>query len=296
MRRRLAATTLATGAALAAALSSDGTAHATVVHLPGTKASPYVAMGDSYAAGAGIEPLDPAADARCSQSTLNYAHVVARRAASTTFTDVSCSGAQTKHYSTSQFPGVAPQLDALTRKTRLVTMTIGGNDADVFGGAIAACATAAFSDPAGNPCERTHGDKFVNLVNQQTYPNLLRTLKQVRHTAPRARVAILGYPRILPTTGDPDCTGTMVIAQGDVPYLNTLQKTLNDTVRRTAQKNGVKYVDMWDVSAGHDACQSPDTRWIEPVKPTNAQPVHPNARGEAAMAEQTIQTLGIRTR
>lgn len=297
MRRRPASITAITGAAaLATALFGGGAASADVVHLPGPKASPYVAMGDSYAAGAAIAPLDPAADPRCSQSTSNYAHVIARRTLAKDFTDVSCSGADTSDYTSAQFPGVAPQLDALDHKTRLVTMMIGGNDSDVFGNAIAACATAAFTDPTGNPCERKHGDQFVNLVQQQTYPSLLRTLKQVRHAAPQARVAILGYPRILPTKGSAACTGTMLVAQGDVPYLNTLQKTLNDRVRRAAQKNGVKYVDMWDASAGHDACQAPGTRWVEPIAPINAAPVHPNARGEVAMADQTVKTLRLRTR
>lgn len=296
MRRRLASVLAISGAATLATALTGGPADATVVHLPGPKTSPYVAMGDSYAAGAAIAPLDPAADPRCSQSALNYAHVIARRTLTQKFTDVSCSGADTDDYTTSQFPGVAPQLDALDPKTRLVTMTIGGNDADVFGGAIAACVSAAFSDPAGNPCERAHGRAFVDLVEKQTYPNLMRTLKQVRRAAPRARVAILGYPRILPTKGSPACTGTMLVAQGDVPYLNTLQKTLNDRVRRAAQKNGVKYVDMWDVSAGHDACQAPGTRWVEPMAPINAAPVHPNARGEAAMADQTVKSLRLRTR
>lgn len=294
MGPRLARTSVVAAAALAAAAVTPA-AHADVIRLPGD-ITPYVAMGDSYAAGAGITPLDPKADPQCSQSSVNYAHVVSQRTGGGRFTDVSCSGAQTKDYTTSQYPGVAPQLDALSGRTRFVTMTIGGNDADVFGGAIAACATAAFTDPGGNPCEREHGDKFVNLVKQQTYPNLVKTLKAVREKAPYARVAILGYPRILPTEGTPECTGTMLVAQGDVPYLNNLQQTLNGKVKQAAEQNGVSYVDMWAASEGRDACQAPETRWVEPIQAVNAAPVHPNARGEAAMADRTITTLNLRTR
>jgi len=46
--------------------------------------------------------------------------------------DVTCGGADTTDYGTAQYPGVAPQLNALGKSTKLVTMTIGGNDSNVF--------------------------------------------------------------------------------------------------------------------------------------------------------------------
>ncbi|HEY4993770.1 MAG TPA: hypothetical protein VII33_16985 [Nakamurella sp.] len=54
------------------------------------------------------------------------------RTGAESFTDVTCSGAKTSDFLSSQAPGVAPQLAAVTNKTRLVTMTIGGNDGDAF--------------------------------------------------------------------------------------------------------------------------------------------------------------------
>lgn len=84
----------------------------------------------------------------------------------------------------------------------------------------------------------------------------------------------------------------MPVAEGDVPYLRSLQATLNDAVARAAAQTGVTYVDMSRASEGHDACAPLGVRWIEPVlQGTNPVVVHPNALGEAAMADQALQAL-----
>jgi hypothetical protein len=79
-----------------------------------------------------------------------------------------------------------------------------------------------------------------------------------------------------------------------VPYVDAIEATLNDAVRRAAATAGVTYVDLSAVSAGHDACQPVGVRWIEPVLfGTNPVIVHPNALGESRMAAQTIQVLHL---
>ena len=86
----------------------------------------------------------------------------------------------------------------------------------------------------------------------------------------------------------------MPVATGDVPYLRSLQTTLNDAVRRAAAATGVTYVDLNGVSEGHDACQPLGVRWIEPVlQGTNPVIVHPNALGEREMAAQTLRVLRL---
>jgi hypothetical protein len=114
----------------------------------------------------------------------------------------------------------------------------------------------------------------------------------VEAAAPLARVAILGYPWIMPASGG--CFTKMPIAQGDVPYVRGIQATLNDAVSRAAAATGTTYVDFSAVSNGHDACQPPGVRWIEPVlQGTNPVIVHPNALGESEMATQTMAVLGL---
>ncbi len=79
-----------------------------------------------------------------------------------------------------------------------------------------------------------------------------------------------------------------------MPYLRSLQATLNQVVATAAKETGVTFVDMAQVSEGHDACQQIGVRWIEPVlQTTNPVVVHPNALGEAGMAAQTMAVLKL---
>ena len=263
--------------------------------LPSPAATPplrYVALGDSYSAASGVLPPDPTAPPSCLRSTRNYPHVIAG-ATHAQLTDVSCGAAQTKDYAGSQYPGVAPQLDAVHADTQLVTMTIGGNDNDTFINAITRCGAAGASTlGTGSPCRDRYGSSFVDDIRTSTYPALVRALSAVRAKAPGARVAILGYPWILPERQG--CFDRMPIATGDVPYLRGIEATLNDAVRRAAAATGATYVDLSAVSEGHDACQAIGVRWVEPVlQGTNPVIVHPNALGESRMATQTMRVLGL---
>ena len=289
MRRRLTtcvltAAAVATGVAVAPAAAADTTQP--------TQPLDYVALGDSYSAASGVLPPDPTAAPQCLRSTRNYPHDIAA-ATGARLTDVTCGGADTTDYAGAQYPGVAPQLDALHPGTQLVTMTIGGNDSNVFVSSIVECGTlGATTLGQGSPCKDRYGSSFEDTINNSTYPALVQALQAVRDRAPDAQVAILGYPWILPATGG--CFDKMPVAEGDVPYLRGVQATLNDAVRRAAEATGATYVDMSQVSEGHDACQALGVRWIEPVlQGTNPVIVHPNALGESQMAARTMAVLGL---
>lgn len=259
----------------------------------GTSSLRYVALGDSYGAASGVLPPDPEAPPACMRSTGNYPHILAA-ATGAQLTDVTCGAAETGDFFSSQYPGVAPQLDALDEDTQLVTMTIGGNDSGVFIDSIVQCGSAGLSTLGqGSPCKDRYGSSFEDTIRTTTYPSLVNALRAVRAVAPNAEVAILGYPWIMPTTGG--CFDRMPIAEGDVPYLRGIQATLNDAVRRAAAATGATYVNMNKISDGHDACQPLGLRWVEPVlQGTNAVIVHPNALGESRMAAQAMKVLGLR--
>jgi lysophospholipase L1-like esterase len=207
---------------------------------------------------------------------------------------VTCGGAKTRDFFSSQYQGVPPQLNSVTKQTQLVTMTIGGNDSNVFINAIVDCGSAGISTLGqGSPCKDRYGASFQYTIRKRTYPALVRALRAVRARAPRARVAILGYPWILPPTEG--CYPTMPVARGDVPYLHGIQATLNDAIRRPALATDVTYVNFNTISVGHDACKRIGVRWIEPVVgTTNPVIVHPNALGEARTAAHTMQVLHLR--
>ncbi|WP_029433018.1 SGNH/GDSL hydrolase family protein [Blastococcus sp. URHD0036] len=253
----------------------------------------YVALGDSYSAASGVLPPDPTAAPQCLRSTRNYPHVLAAQLGARSFTDVTCGGADTTHFATAQYPGVAPQLAALSPDTDLVTMTIGGNDSGVFINSILRCGAAGLTTLGqGNPCQQQYGTSFEDTVRTVTGPSLVAALTAVRQAAPNARIAILGYPSILPPTGG--CFPVMPVAVGDVPYLYSLQTTLNQVIADAARQTHVTFVDMTGPSQGHDACQPLGVRWVEPVLTgTNPVIVHPNALGEQAMAAAVTRTLRL---
>jgi lysophospholipase L1-like esterase len=267
-----------------------------VLAAPSTATAPslrYVALGDSYSAASGVLPLDTSASAvSCLRSSRNYPHVLAT-AIHAQLTDVTCGAAETKDYFTAQHPDVKPQLDAVASNTQLITMTIGGNDSGVFINSIVECGAAgATTLGQGSPCKDKYGSSFEDTIKKTTYPSLVKALKAVRAKAPKAKVAILSYPWIVPTSGG--CYPQMPVATGDVPYLRHEQATLNDAVRRAAAATGATYVDLNGVSNGHDACKPIGTRWVEPVVGgTNPVIVHPNALGEQKMAEQVRKVLHL---
>jgi lysophospholipase L1-like esterase len=282
--RRLVAVALSITSAAAIALCAPADA--------ATAPLRYVAMGDSYSAASGNLPPDLTASPACLRSTVNYPHVIAGQLLAQ-LTDVTCGGADTSDYFTAQYAGVAPQLDAVAKDTQLITMTIGGNDSDVFIASVLECGVAGLSTLGqGSPCRDRYGSSFEDTIRTTTYPSLVKALKAVRAKAPKARVAILGYPWILPATVG--CFPQMPVASGDVPYLRHEQATLNDAVRRAAAATGATYVSLGTVSNGHDACQAPGVRWVEPVLlGTNPVIVHPNPLGEWQMAAQTLKTLHL---
>ncbi|MER6570821.1 SGNH/GDSL hydrolase family protein [Streptomyces sp. NPDC001093] len=284
LRRAIAATSALAGA-LALGLTA-APAHATTP-------LNYAALGDSYSAASGVLPVD-ASNLICLRSTADYPHVIAARTGAG-LTDVTCGAAQSKDFTASQYPGVAPQTDAVTAGTDLVTLTIGGNDNGTFVDAMLACGTAGIlSGGKGSPCKDIYGSSFDDGIDTKTYPALKNALDAVRAKAPNARVAVLGYPWITPAQADPSCFAQLPVASGDVPYLHALQAHLNAVVQRAAEESGATYVDFSQASEGHDACQAVGTRWIEPLLfGQNIVPVHPNALGEQRMAERTLSVLGL---
>lgn len=193
----------------------------------------YVALGDSYSAASGVLPPDLTAPPQCLRSTANYPHVIAA-ATGAVLTDVTCGGADTGDLLAAQYPGVPPQLDAVTPDADVVTMTIGGNDSGVFIDSITRCGLAGLSTLGqGSPCRDRYGSSFEDTIRTTTYPALVQVLTAVRAQAPDAEIAILGYPSILPPTGG--CFGQMPVAVGDVPYLRGVQATLDDAVRRASR-------------------------------------------------------------
>jgi lysophospholipase L1-like esterase len=278
---------------IAAALSALATA-AVAQAAPGER---YVALGDSYTAGPLVltptgNPID------CARSDHNYPSVVAERLGVSSFTDVSCSSAETKHMTEPQ-TGLPlggtnpPQFNGLRPDTTLVTVGIGGNDAGLVGVAVE-CAQLGLLAPTGSACRDHYAPGGVDSVEakiEAARPRIDAVLEGIHARSPDARVAIVGYPNVLPIDGS-NCYPLVPLSRDDVTYIDMLMRRINTMIRQEAAKHDAEFVDTYDDAIGHDVCKLPPTRWFEGLVPTEpAFPLHPNGKGEASMARSVLDVL-----
>jgi hypothetical protein len=262
----------------------------------GTGSGPFVALGDSYAAGNLIPDSPAGTPAGCLRSSHDYGADAAAALGLTEYVDATCNGATTASMTQSQSVPLGtnpPQLDALAADDSVVTLTIGGDDIG-FSGILETCGTLSLTNPFGNPCQRhyTAGgtDQLVAAINAAA-PKVAAVLQGIQTRAPAARVLLVGYPDLLPVTGR-GCWPLVPFAFGDVPYLRGIEVDLNQMLARTAAANGATFVDTYQATIGHDACTGASTKDVESLVPTSlAYPFHPNQRGELVMAQQVVAAL-----
>jgi hypothetical protein len=257
-------------------------------------ATSYVSLGDSYTSGPFILPFASGAPLECLQSARDYPHLTAA-ALGLSLRDVSCSGATTENLTTTaQYSDQPPQFDALSSTTQVVSVGIGGNDKGLFLNTLIVCGAEDLVFPFGTPCKDTYGHKLAEEIVEDG-PVIGAALHQVHVISPSAKVFVVGYPDILPQSGN--CWPTVPLTTGDVAYLNGVEKELNAMLSSEAAAEGATYVDTYTPSIGHDACKSLSVRYVEPVLPeSDAFSVHPNERGmeaDASEVEAAMRAKGI---
>jgi len=256
--------------------------------------SRYVSIGDSYVAGP-FTGTSTSAPTSCFQTTSNYPHLIAPVIGADEHVDVSCSSAKTDDVFTPQhlddgMHAAPPQIDAVSPGTAVVTVGLGGNDIG-FGEVVRECPSPV---PYGSPCR----DKYVvggkdELARRiaETGPKIDRVLDAIRDRAPRAEVYVVGYPAIFDAAGQ-GCWPAAPLTAADTAYLRDTLIRLNAMLADQAQRNGATYVDTYTPGVGHDMCQLPGVKWIEPLVPTEpASPFHPNARGERGLADAVLAAM-----
>lgn len=282
MRRRMLAAAVSLIVALTALFAAAGA----------RAADNYVALGDSYAAGPFIP--NPVLPLGCLKSDRNYPRLSAP-AIGLPLRDASCSGARTDNMLMSQSvspgPDNPPQFNSLAGDTRVVSVTIGGNDIG-FSEILRSCVTV---NPFGSPCRNRYAPSGQpDQISQRiagAAPKVAATFQGIRARSPLARIYATNYPAIFPETGY-GCFPQVPIAWNDVPYLRAKQRELNAMIAAQAAANGVRLVDWYTASIGRDSCKSSSTRWVEPIVPGSvAAPVHPNLRGMQGMSGLLIAAV-----
>ncbi len=228
----------------------------------------------------------------CGRSDNNYPRLLADRLAPESFTDVSCGGATTEHLTAPQRTPDGtnpPQLDAVTPKTTLVTVGIGGNDVG-FVELANRCASAA---EEGLRCSDAvaGGDGTLNAKVEAVATKVSGVLDAIEAKAPDARVVVVGYPTILPN--DPAaCADVLPHSPTDLAALREGLELLNHVLEQQANAHGAEFVDTTSATAEHHLCAPEGERWIEGLESvTGAAPLHPTAEGERAIADAVLAAI-----
>lgn len=246
--------------------------------------TPYVAMGSSYAAGAGIGPLQPGAPERCQRTTNNYPSQLARRF-NLRLTDVSCGGATTANL-LSAWDELPAQLDAVTDSTRLVTVTIGGNDINYMGALFGGSCRAGIVARPG-PCPPPVRPDTAQYG--QLEASLNAVAMEVARRAPQAKLVIVQYLTVVPES----LCKTTAITPEDAANGRTIGRQLAAITARVAASNGALLLPADEISRDHTACSAePWSHGLyQGYDMQQGAAWHPAPAGHAAIAAELARLL-----
>ena len=248
--------------------------------------SEYVAMGSSFAAGPGLGDVEPGSPTLCARSTKNYAHLLAQ-ARGLTLTDMSCGGATTAHVLRGGQFFQGPQIDAIGPDTKLVTVTIGGNDIAYIGGLASwACKTAperVFWLWRPLVCMSLKVGAEDDL--KKTREALIEIGKLVHERAPKAQLVFVDYVTVLPATGT--CPERIPLSEAQMAEGRSIAAALGRITAEAAEASQSLVVKASEVTAAHDICAADS--WIVPWKisanPFGTAFLHPTAPSMHAVAD-----------
>jgi lysophospholipase L1-like esterase len=222
-------------------------------------ADKYVALGDSYSSGTGTRTYF---DSGCQRSVYAYPYLLSQQRPNTQLTFAACSGAKTGDV-------LNNQVSSLTADTKIVTITIGGNDAG-FSSVITECAKPGWmSDCPGK----------VNTARSymsNTLPGQLNNVyNQIHSRAPTATVVVLSYPRLF--NGE-DCNAATWFSPDDENRLNGAADLMRDVTRTQAQSHGFVFKDAIPPFIGHAVCGD---EWLNGLSNPTGESYHPNTKGHS---------------
>ena len=291
----------------------------------------YVAMGDSFSSGEGTGVYDAETNSdtnKCHRSPLAYGpllHGSTSRVGPLSF--VACSSAVTGdlYAASGDNSGEGPQLDALGKRTKAVTLTIGGNDvvfADVAKACVESIRTSGFGCSKNAQLNAGIDARLAALAGTVSPPNspivpIKQILADIQAESPRAQIYLAGYPELFGNTtthfsvdqSAPSGNSCVVnpVAAGRVDYadsqwINSRTRELNAVLRAAvddAVKNDkvrARYVAP-STFDGHGLCDD-GAAWIQPVLVNQggviqSESLHPTAEGQSKGYVPAFQRAGF---
>lgn len=255
----------------------------------------YAALGDSVAAGLGLPVASNASpeDIACGRSPLAYESLVAAGVNAElqkfhlqlTDKNIACQRATLDNLSQAQTIGsvtAQPQLDtAFAQGTpALATLTMGANDVQ-WANFIGLCFSA-------NNCDTPANTQAVNALIAAMQTKLTAGLQDIRsrsHFLPPLVVVTGYYQPISELCVNPALT------TDEVAWLRDRTNEFNNALQTATNQAWFARFAPIDFTS-HDICSADP--WIQrPGVPGEPAPFHPNARGQQAMAEATLDAFGL---
>jgi hypothetical protein len=267
----------------------------------------YAAIGDSYSSGVGTE--DSAFSASCDRSPKAWPMLLGSDAglsivgnpSSTADSFFACSGAtstqELKGDASHNQPDQVLELEKYAAKNStpgLVTITAGGDDMK-FADLLETCYIWG-----GLPCSSALRGGISYLTNgQKSFEQRLRKLYEGAANAagPGARVEIVGYPRIFPSSLSwlqllHHCDWLATVPSG-LNLIHQITIDLDNDIRQAAGQAHVGFASTENAMAGHELCTGES--WLASLGPINGLVKHisghPELRGQEAMASTVLQDM-----
>ncbi len=258
----------------------------------------YVALGDSYPSGKGVEPyegVNGAADP-CYRSLNAYPRLLLDQIDTAGFGFWACSGAHVYQLSSRTVTNDAPPyddpaqvapgapyqsyLDRLGPDVSLVTITIGGHDAG-FGDVMFECVQPFWLGSCDDLDQEVQDD--LGRLPSRLRP-LYRSIRAKVH--PQARVLVLGYPQLFPDDSGGVCIDGGFINAGERRWLNDIAVQINAVIEDSvAAVEGVEFVAVREAFRDHEICGDEDAYLVGASLRHPSNSFHPNYKGQQAMAE-----------
>ncbi|MET0694251.1 MAG: SGNH/GDSL hydrolase family protein [Propionibacteriaceae bacterium] len=293
----------------------------------------YAALGDSYSSGEGSGRYQAGTDTdtnRCHRSSRAYGPLLrSNNPRLKPLSFVACSGALTHdlYAANHQYAGEGPQLAALTKRTKAVSLTIGGNDAG-FVDSVKACLqlgpTGGFGCSQSAPLNAAINARIAGLAGLASVPdgqgNLITpistVLADIHQRAPQAKIYLAGYPDLFGSeastfSADPSApSGSSCVLNAavgaridyaDVQWFNANTQKLNAVFQSAVQQARTSGIRATYVSPstfnGHGLCDA-KTSWIQPLLLTadgtlSPESLHPTPAGQRRGYARAFHRAGL---
>ncbi|TWD84763.1 GDSL-like lipase/acylhydrolase family protein [Kribbella amoyensis] len=259
---------------------------------PGSR---YVALGSSFAAGPGIQPV---VDRPAARSGRNYPHLVAAELG-LDLVDVTYSGATTATILRDGQDEAPPQLEAVGPETELVTITAGGNDLEYIGSLTRGSLMNTLALPAtvfGRRAANRIRARVSYLKDESAYAaataGLAEIVERTRERAPHCRVLLVDYLTVIGPATRPRLD--VPLNEEQLPSVVMMAEGLAAAFAKAAAQTGAELVTASAISKDHAVGSAEPWTTGFSLRPSflgGGAPYHPTAAGMAAVAELVVARL-----